>query len=79
MSSFKNVLLDLYFKTNICRWRKVRALQNMLNYQAAWRVFHSLFGCIHTTASQKNPSYESGKWMKVKVVKWCWKSERDLF
>ena len=26
------------------------------------------------TASQWNPSFESGKWLKVKVVNWCWKS-----
>ena len=25
------------------------------------------------TTSQINPSYECGKWMKVKVAKWCWK------
>ena len=25
------------------------------------------------TRSQINHSYESGKWMKVKVAKWCWK------
>ena len=32
-----------------------------------------------TTASQYNPSYESGNLMKVKVVKWIWKREMDLF
>ena len=25
------------------------------------------------TRSQINHSYESGKWLKVKVAKWCWK------
>ena len=28
---------------------------------------------LQKTASQKNPSYECGEGMKLKVVKWCWK------
>ena len=28
---------------------------------------------FHGTRSQINPSYLSGKWMKMEVAKWCWK------
>ena len=31
------------------------------------------FFYLTMTRSQINPSYESGKWMTVKVAKWSWK------
>ena len=33
----------------------------------------------YMTRSQINPSYECGKWMKVKVAKWCWKKWNGPF
>ena len=30
-----------------------------------------LYSKRYMTTSQINPSYECGKWMKVKVAKWC--------
>merc|ERR1712020_875395 len=38
-----------------------------------WPLSLSSISRTHMTRSQFNHSYESGKWMKVKVAKCCWK------
>ena len=50
-------------------------IRDLLERLEAGLVIYYLTGRVnlYTTRSQINPSYECGKWMKVKVAKWCWK------